>query len=81
MRTTVDATGRIVVPPPFREAMGLTPGSVIEMVFTDGHLRIEPASVEVDLDTSGRLPRLVANADQPPLADQQVRDALDATRR
>jgi AbrB family looped-hinge helix DNA binding protein len=81
MRTTIDAAGRIVVPKPLREAMGLAAGRAIDMVFTDGRIEIELAPVEVDLETSGPLPRLVAGEDQPELTDQQVRDALESTRR
>ena len=81
MRTTIDAAGRIVVPKPLRVAMGLAAGRAIDMVFTDGRIEIELAPVEVELETSGSLPRLVASEDQPELTDQQVRDALEATRR
>jgi len=81
MKTTIDAAGRIVVPKALRDAMGLTAGRTIDMVFTDGRIEIELAPVEVELQASGRLPRLVAGDDQPELTDQQVRDALEATRR
>lgn len=81
MRTTIDSAGRIVVPKALREAMGLTAGRTIDMVFTDGRIEIELAPVEVELDTTGRLPRLVPGGDQPELTDQQVRDSLEATRR
>jgi AbrB family looped-hinge helix DNA binding protein len=81
MRTTIDAAGRIVVPKPLRDAMGLAAGRAIDMVFTDGRIEIELAPVEVELDTSGPLPRLVASEAQPELTDEQVRDALEATRR
>ncbi len=81
MKTTIDAAGRIVVPKALREAMGLTAGRTIDMVFTDGRIEIELAPVDVELDAKGRLPRLVAAASQPALTDEQVRDALEATRR
>jgi AbrB family looped-hinge helix DNA binding protein len=81
MQTTIDAAGRIVVPKALRDAMGLTAGRKIDMVFTDGRIEIELAPIEVELETNGRLPRLVADPDQPELTDQQVRDALEATRR
>ncbi len=81
MRTTIDGAGRIVVPKALREAMGLTAGRTIDVVFTDGRIEIELAPVEVELDAKGRLPRLVAGASQPALTDEQVRDALEATRR
>ncbi|HET9421074.1 MAG TPA: AbrB/MazE/SpoVT family DNA-binding domain-containing protein [Nocardioides sp.] len=81
MRTTIDAAGRIVVPKALRDAMGLVAGRKIDMVFTDGRIEIELAPMEVELESKGRLPRLVATSDQPELTDQQVRDALEATRR
>lgn len=81
MRTTIDAAGRIVVPKSLREAMGLTAGRTIDMVFADGRIEIELAPVEVELETDGQLPRLVAAEDQPELSDQQVRDVLEAVRR
>ncbi len=81
MRTTIDAAGRIVVPKALRDAMGLAAGRKIDMVFTDGRIEIELAPIEVELESKGRLPRLVATSDQPELTDQQVRDALEATRR
>jgi len=81
MRTTIDAAGRIVVPKALRDAMGLAAGRTIDMVFTDGRIEIELAPIEVELESRGRLPRLIAMSDQPELTDQQVRDALEATRR
>ena len=60
MRTTIDAAGRIVVPKALRDAMGLAAGRTIDMVFTDGRIEIELAPIEVELESKGRLPRLVA---------------------
>ena len=31
MRTTIDSAGRIVVPKPLRDALGLSPGSTVEI--------------------------------------------------
>ena len=31
MQTTIDAAGRIVVPKPLRDALGLTPGTVVDI--------------------------------------------------
>lgn len=69
------------MPKALRDAMGLVAGRKIDMVFTDGRIEIELAPMEVELESKGRLPRLVATSDQPELTDQQVRDALEATRR
>jgi len=46
MITTIDAAGRVVIPKPVREAMGLTPGAKIDVSFSDGSIQIEYAPVE-----------------------------------
>lgn len=81
MRTTIDGAGRIVVPKPVRDAMGLTAGRAIDVVFTDGRIEIELAPADVTVQDDGALPRLMPRAELEHLTDEQVRDALDATRR
>jgi AbrB family looped-hinge helix DNA binding protein len=82
MRTTIDAAGRIVVPKAVRDSMGLTAGRAIDVVFTDGRIEIELAPADLTVEIEGDLPRLVpATDDLPELTDDQVRDALEATRR
>ena len=82
MRTTIDRAGRIVVPKSVRDAMGLQPGRKVDIVFTDGRIEIELVPVEAHIEREGgALPRLRAMEDLPPLTDEQVRDAIEATRR
>lgn len=81
MRTTIDAAGRIVVPKSIREAMGLSSGRKVDVVFTDGRIEIELAPVEVEVEIGTGLPRAHAREDLPPLTDEQIRDTLDVTRR
>ncbi|MDN5896799.1 MAG: AbrB/MazE/SpoVT family DNA-binding domain-containing protein [Nocardioides sp.] len=81
MRTTIDAAGRIVVPKAVRDAMGLSAGRVVDVVFTEGRIEIELAPADVSVESSDALPRLVPADELPELTDQQVRDALEATRR
>jgi AbrB family looped-hinge helix DNA binding protein len=81
MRTTIDAAGRIVVPKAMRDAMQLRPGRAIDVIFTDGRIEIELAPAKVHVEKRGRLPLLVPDEDLPPLTDQDVRDAIEATRR
>jgi AbrB family looped-hinge helix DNA binding protein len=50
MRAKVDSVGRIVVPKPLREAVGLTPGSIVDVSRYGSGLQVSPA---------GRLARLV----------------------
>lgn len=81
MRTTIDAAGRLVVPKSLRDAMGLLPGRTVDIVFTDGRLEIELAPAEVRVESGDGLPRLVPEADLPPLTDAEVREAVESTRR
>jgi AbrB family looped-hinge helix DNA binding protein len=50
MKAKVDSVGRIVVPKPLREAVGLTPGSIVDISRYGSGLQVSPA---------GRLGRLV----------------------
>jgi AbrB family looped-hinge helix DNA binding protein len=50
MKAKVDAVGRIVLPKPLRDALGLTPGSIVDVSRYGSGLQVSPA---------GRLARLV----------------------
>lgn len=50
MKAKVDSVGRILVPKPLREAVGLTPGSVVDISRYGSGLQVSP---------SGRVARLV----------------------
>ena len=82
MRTTIDGAGRIVVPKALRDAMGLSSGRAIDLVFVEGRIEIELAPADVDVVTSrSQLPKLVPKTPLPPLTDDDVRAAIDAVRR
>lgn len=81
MSITIDNAGRLVVPKPVREAMGLKPGMPVDVSFVDGHIEIEYAPLDVRVDTSERLPRLIPQSDVEPIDDDLVRAALESTRR
>lgn len=71
-----------MIPKPLRDAMGLTVGRRVDIVYTDGRLEIElaPALTHVEF-AAGELPRIVADEDLPALSSTIVRDTLEATRR
>jgi AbrB family looped-hinge helix DNA binding protein len=81
MQTTIDAAGRLVIPKSLRDLMGLTPGRAVDIVFVDGHLEIESPPARVHVEVHDGLPRLVADEELVPLTVQDVRDALESTRR
>jgi AbrB family looped-hinge helix DNA binding protein len=81
MKTAIDRAGRIVVPKPLRQALGLKPGQPLEIRAGDGRLEIEIAATSMRLKKRGK--RLVAVPEQslPPLTAEQVRDTLERIRR
>lgn len=81
MRTTIDAGGRVVIPKHVREAMGLTPGREVDLIYAAGRVEIELAPADVSVEVVDGLPRLVAATPMPALTDVDVRDVLESTRR
>lgn len=81
MQTTIDAAGRIVVPKPLRDELGLRPGQVLELEVRDGRLEVEIAPVAMRLERRGRGLVAVPAQPLPALTADQVRETLEITRR
>lgn len=77
MRTTIDKAGRLVIPKPLRDPIGLRPGEVIVTVVGAG-LHVEPIVQDQLVERDGLL--LLPDADQPLSADE-VRNARLADQR
>ncbi len=81
METTIDAGGRIVVPKPFRDRLGLRPGARVRIDETDGVLTIEPVSPPMRLeDRDGVLVAVTDEAPDPKLTAAATRELLEAVR-
>jgi AbrB family looped-hinge helix DNA binding protein len=78
MRVSIDGAGRIVVPKPLRDELGLSPDTPLEIEVVDGHLELsarhEPPSV-----VEGPNGLLVAPTGTP-ISDEDVRRVLEAAR-
>jgi AbrB family looped-hinge helix DNA binding protein len=81
MKATIDAAGRIVVPKPLRQALGLKPGQPLEIRAGDGRLEIEIAPTPMKLQKRGKGVVAVPETELPPLTADQVRDTLERVRR
>jgi len=81
MRTTIDGAGRIVVPKPLREAVGLTPGQAVEVTALDGRLEITVAPTAMHLESRDGHIVAVPEIDLPELTAEAVRGILEQIRR
>ena len=81
MRSTIDRAGRVVVPKPMREELGLIGGAEIEIGLVDGRIEIEPVTSHIRLER--KRGRLVAASDRemPMLTADEVRTLLEKLRR
>lgn len=77
MRATIDKAGRVVIPKPLRDQLGLRPGEV-ELIADGSGLRIEPLAEEEVVELDGRL---VIPPTGAPLDDDVVRALRDADQR
>jgi AbrB family looped-hinge helix DNA binding protein len=81
MRTTIDAAGRIVVPKPLREQLGLTGGQEVEISVRDGRLEIDVPATPMALERQGEALVAVPERELPPLTVEIVRETLERLRR
>jgi len=77
MRATIDKAGRLVIPKPLRDRVGLVPGDV-ELTPDGAGLHIEPLADDT-LEEEGGL--LVIPAAGAPISDDLVRLLRDADQR
>jgi AbrB family looped-hinge helix DNA binding protein len=77
MRATIDQAGRVVIPKPLRDQVGLTPGEV-EIVADGAGLRVEPISTD---DLEERDGFLVVRPSGAVIDDDVVRRLRDADQR
>lgn len=77
MRTTIDKSGRLVIPRLMRDQIGLTPGEV-ELTRDGAGLRIEPVAGEGLVEERSRL---IIPGGGPSIDDETVRGLRDADQR
>jgi AbrB family looped-hinge helix DNA binding protein len=78
VETTIDSLGRIVVPKALRDALGLAPGTKVDLSRYGSGLQLTPAGRTAQLHTVGGA--LVADSSTP-VTDEMVFALLDAGRR
>ncbi|MBA3741807.1 AbrB/MazE/SpoVT family DNA-binding domain-containing protein [Sporichthya sp.] len=78
METTVDSVGRIVVPKALRDALGLVPGSTVDVSRYGAGLQLVPSGRTAQLVEEGGV--LVATGDTT-IDDDTVFGLIDSDRR
>jgi len=81
MRTTIDTAGRIVVPKPMRDELGLRGGQELEITARDGHIEVDVPPIEMKLEERDGVAVAVPSESLPELTAIQVREMLERTRR
>ena len=81
MKSVIDSAGRIVIPKPLRERLGLEHGRIVEIRECDGRIEIEPSPTPMSLAQRAGGPVAVPDEALPPLTDALVRATLEGTRR
>jgi AbrB family looped-hinge helix DNA binding protein len=79
MEAVIDSGGRIVLPKKLRDALGLTPGTKVDISAYGGGLQITPGgrTARIERDANGRL---VARADTE-VTDEMMFALIDSGRR
>jgi AbrB family looped-hinge helix DNA binding protein len=82
MKTTIDRSGRIVVPKPLRDELGLRGGEELEISARDGRIEIEPAPGGMALvERDGFLAAEIEGDAAPAQTADEVREVLERLRR
>ncbi|SNR45816.1 AbrB/MazE/SpoVT family DNA-binding domain-containing protein [Blastococcus mobilis] len=78
METTIDSLGRIVVPKALRDALGLTPGTTVDLSRYGAGLQLVPAGRTARLT---EIDGVLAAESSTPITDDVVFGLLDSGRR
>lgn len=82
MKVTIDRAGRLVVPKPLRDELGLRGGEELEISARDGvRLEIEVPATPMRLTRRGRIAVAVTDREMPTLTQETVRETLERVRR
>ncbi len=81
MKVAIDSAGRIVVPKPMRDRLGVRGPSELEVLEEDGRIVICPVAGTVDLVDRDGLLVAERSDDVAPLDAEAVRDLVERRRR
>jgi AbrB family looped-hinge helix DNA binding protein len=80
MKTTIDKAGRVVIPKKIREAIGLKPGTELDVRLCDGRIEIEPEPLPIRLVERDGLLVVEPLVPVEPLTVEMVNEVLEQLR-
>lgn len=81
MRVSIDNVGRMVIPKSLRAELGITGPSEVEIVARDGRLELSVPEVPAHVEMRDGFPVIVPEVPMPPMSVEDVREAIERTRR
>jgi AbrB family looped-hinge helix DNA binding protein len=81
MRVAIDAVGRIVIPKPMREELGIDGPTELELTERDGALELTVPYIKAHLEERNGFTVIVPDEPVPPLTNEIVRETLERVRK
>jgi AbrB family looped-hinge helix DNA binding protein len=81
MRVAIDGVGRIVIPKPMREELGIDGPTELELSAVDGRLELTVPYVKAHLEDRDGHTVIVPDEPVPPMTTELVREVLERVRK
>jgi len=81
MRVAIDGVGRIVIPKPMRDELGIDGPTELELTAVDGALELTVPYVKAHLEDRDGHTVIVPDEPVPPLTTELVREVLERVRK
>ncbi len=81
MRVAIDGVGRIVIPKPMRDELGIDGPSELELTAVDGKLELTVPYIKAHIEERDGWAVIVPDEPVPPLTAEIVRETLERVRK
>jgi AbrB family looped-hinge helix DNA binding protein len=81
MQVAIDRVGRIVIPKPMRDALGIDGSTELELTERDGALELTVPYIKAHLEERDGFTVIVPDQPVPPLTNEIVRETLERVRK
>jgi AbrB family looped-hinge helix DNA binding protein len=81
MRVAIDGVGRIVIPKPMREELGIDGPTELELNASDGRLELTVPDIAAHIEIRDGFAVIAPDQPMPPLTAAMTREAIERSRR